>query len=132
MNEPSVNDSASRFSLKKLFVIPFVFAVALLLWRVSPLHGVVGLVAASTLSAAILLAQRMDHRPLAVKFVFTLLFSIFAGFVAEATLLPKSPPKGFLILFFLAIVVGGVFGWSLARLITQRGRDSSNDPRPGR
>ena len=104
-----VNDYSSRFNLKKLFVIPVVYAVALLLWQVSPLHGVVGLIAATALSAAILLAKHQDHSRFATQFVLTLSLAIIAAFVCGAVISAPGP------LVLITMVIGGVLGWWTGR-----------------
>lgn len=127
MSKPlAINDVASRFSLKKLLLLPVVFSVALVLWRISPLHGIVGLITATALSCAILLAEGKNHTLLAGKFLLAILFAVFAGGASEMTLMSHGPPTVFSLLRgYGAIVVGGMLGWSIPHLITQRGRDSA-------
>ncbi len=119
-----MNDVASRFSLKKLLVLPVVFSVAFTLWRISPLHGMVGLLAATALSGAILLAQQRDYVSLSWKFVLAVLFAVSAGIASEATSWSHGPPTATSLLRgYGAIIVGGMLGWSISNLVF--GRDNA-------
>ncbi len=118
-------DTTPRFSLRAMLVIPVVYSVALLFWKVSPLHGVIGLVTATALSAAILLANPKNQASLALKFFLTLAFAMLA-LIVFAEIMSNTGNRRYARDWFLFVIAGGGFlGWRIAHSLTRR-RDRSN------
>ncbi len=106
-----------QFSVAKILALPVVYALALPFWNVTAAHGIAATVSATALSGAILLSKRRDHVALTLKFVLSIGCALLAGLLAAAILDPRSDHP--LALAYLAVVLGGVGGWHLARYLTR-------------
>ena len=112
------SDVARQFSLRKLFLVMVVFALAMPLWHLSAAHFAAGAVAAVALSGAILLAPRPAYGAVALKFTFGLLGALLGDFTATTVHRSWS---------LFGTVVGLGAGWWLAVQLSAK-----TTPDPGR
>jgi len=110
----------TRYSLRRLLVVPVVFGCALAMWRIAPVDSVEGIVlgiclfvAAAFLCAAILLAGRGSHYTVFVKALGALVVGLATTTVLDHYI-SDSP-----IVFPVALGSAAV-GWAIAGIIAQR------------